>query len=43
MVDAAEGLHERANQLCFIARSVSFPVRHEPGPIAVGAAVRGAV
>ncbi|SDE25520.1 OsmC family protein [Auraticoccus monumenti] len=23
-------LHHRANQLCFIARSVAFPVRHEP-------------
>lgn len=22
--------HERAGQLCFIARSVNFPVRHEP-------------
>lgn len=26
---AAE-LHERANELCFIANSVNFPVRHEP-------------
>jgi organic hydroperoxide reductase OsmC/OhrA len=24
------GLHERAHGLCFIARSVNFPVRHEP-------------
>ena len=23
-------LHDRAHDLCFIARSVSFPVRHEP-------------
>jgi len=30
MVAAAAGLHERANRLCFIARSVAFPVRHEP-------------
>ncbi|MFI1993400.1 OsmC family protein [Actinoplanes sp. NPDC020271] len=27
-------LHERANKLCFIANSVNFPVRHEPGPVA---------
>lgn len=26
----AEQLHERANELCFIARSVNFPVSHEP-------------
>lgn len=26
----AEALHERAHELCFIARSVNFPVRHEP-------------
>lgn len=30
MVAAIERLHERAHELCFIARSVSFPVRHEP-------------
>jgi organic hydroperoxide reductase OsmC/OhrA len=24
------GLHERAHELCYIARSVNFPVRHEP-------------
>ena len=29
-VDRAQTLHARANQMCFIARSVSFPVRHEP-------------
>src|SRR4051812_1921546 len=28
-VDAA-ALHARAHELCFIARSVKFPVRHEP-------------
>lgn len=30
--DAAKalGLHEDAGKLCFIARSVNFPVRHEP-------------
>jgi len=26
----AEGLHARANALCFIANSVNFPVRHQP-------------
>jgi organic hydroperoxide reductase OsmC/OhrA len=26
----AERLHRDANQVCFIARSVNFPVRHEP-------------
>jgi organic hydroperoxide reductase OsmC/OhrA len=26
----AERLHHDANQVCFIARSVNFPVRHEP-------------
>ena len=30
MVAAAEKAHHRAHQLCFIANSVSFPVRHEP-------------
>ena len=29
-VKRAEELHERANQLCFIAQSMSFPVQHEP-------------
>ncbi len=27
---AAERLHERANAMCFIARSVNFPIIHEP-------------
>jgi len=26
----AEKLHEKANKMCFIARSCNFPVRHEP-------------
>ena len=26
----AEELHHRSHDLCFIARSVAFPVRHEP-------------
>lgn len=29
-VDAAVALHERAHAMCFIARSVSCPVRHQP-------------
>lgn len=43
-VDIAEGgdpptavnLHQRAHELCFLARSMNFPVRHEP-EITVGA------
>ena len=30
MVEAATRAHHRANELCFIANSVSFPIRHEP-------------
>lgn len=30
MMDKARSLHEEANRLCFIARSVNFPVRHKP-------------
>lgn len=30
MLEPARGLHERAHELCFIASSVSFPVRHQP-------------
>lgn len=30
MVERAQALHARAHSLCFIARSVNFPVRHEP-------------
>ena len=26
----AEALHEKAHEICFIANSVNFPVRHEP-------------
>ena len=29
-VDDVPGLHQRASELCFIANSVNFPVRHEP-------------
>lgn len=34
----AETLHHRASELCFIANSVSFPVRHEPTTLRAGAA-----
>jgi organic hydroperoxide reductase OsmC/OhrA len=30
MRDTALELHARAHELCFIASSVNFPVRHEP-------------
>lgn len=30
MLDQAQALHGRAADLCFIAASVNFPVRHEP-------------
>ncbi len=30
MVEAATQAHRRARELCFIANSVSFPVRHQP-------------
>jgi organic hydroperoxide reductase OsmC/OhrA len=30
MADKARALHDEIGALCFIARSVSFPVRHEP-------------
>ena len=30
----AIGLHARAHELCFIARSVNFPVQHEPVVVA---------
>ncbi len=30
MIGKVEALHEQANAMCFIARSVSFPVRHKP-------------
>ena len=30
MEDKARALHDEIGALCFIARSVSFPVRHEP-------------
>lgn len=30
MIAKANALHHEANAMCFIARSVKFPVRHEP-------------
>lgn len=30
MIEKVNALHHQANQFCFIARSVKFPVRHEP-------------
>ena len=30
MTDAAAAAHAQANEWCFIANSVNFPVRHEP-------------
>ncbi|WP_018619406.1 OsmC family protein [Spirosoma luteum] len=30
MVDKANALHHQANQVCFIANSCNFPVRHSP-------------
>jgi len=29
MIPAAEAAHRQANEWCFIANSVNFPVRHE--------------
>ncbi|HTF46891.1 MAG TPA: OsmC family protein [Pseudonocardia sp.] len=34
MLAGAEGLHEQAHTLCFIARSVNFPVHHQPSTTA---------
>ena len=30
MIEPANSLHQRAHELCFIARSVNFPVKHAP-------------
>lgn len=30
MIEKANRLHRNANEMCFIARSCNFPVRHEP-------------
>jgi organic hydroperoxide reductase OsmC/OhrA len=34
MIEKANKLHHEANKLCFIARSVNFPVRHQPVTLA---------
>ena len=36
MTERAIALHEKAHQLCFIASSVNFPVRHEPAVSVAG-------
>jgi organic hydroperoxide reductase OsmC/OhrA len=33
MIAKANELHQKANQLCFIANSVNFPVKHNPTAI----------
>lgn len=33
MIAKANALHEKAHAMCFIARSVNFPVRHQPTAI----------
>lgn len=33
-ISEVDALHHRANQLCFIAQSVNFPVRHAPVTVA---------
>lgn len=38
--DLAE-LHRRAHEHCFIARSVNFPVRHDPAPFQVAQGASG--
>ncbi|GAA1322848.1 OsmC family protein [Leucobacter albus] len=43
MVDAAREAHTDAYKNCFIARSVNFPVRHEPVILVAGAPTRPAV
>ncbi len=35
MIEKANELHKKANELCFIANSVNFPVRHQPTAITV--------
>jgi organic hydroperoxide reductase OsmC/OhrA len=35
-VERALALHARAHEICFIARSVAFPVRHEPVVLVAG-------
>ena len=35
-IDDAKALNVKAHAVCFIARSVNFPVRHEPTVVAEG-------
>lgn len=35
MIDKANALHHEANKMCFIARSVNFPVRHNPTAVSM--------
>jgi len=35
MAERAIALHQEANKMCFIARSVKFPVLHDPRPILI--------
>lgn len=37
MVEAALAAHHRAHELCYIARSVNFPVVNEPTILVAGA------
>ena len=37
MVEKANALHHKANELCFIARSCNFPVKHRPTCVAAAA------
>jgi organic hydroperoxide reductase OsmC/OhrA len=30
MIAKANELHQKANELCFVANSVNFPVKHNP-------------
>ena len=41
MCERAEALHDDAEKLCFIARSVNFPVHHRPVAISTSAAPIG--
>jgi len=40
MIAKANALHHEANKMCFIARSVKFPVRHEPTAVVKEAKVK---
>ncbi|MNR67210.1 hypothetical protein D3C85_1910900 [compost metagenome] len=36
MIEKANMLHKKANEMCFIANSCNFPVHHEPMSTAQG-------